>query len=200
MEKAQTLKPMSYILIVIGFIILLATTIWFVSDLKKKLKQEQDDFYNANHLEQNQMEKHQTEANALFTEKLNFNLSPLELTESFIKDYEKWQSYAWQQSEKKTKESDWNIGKSYDNLIRKYCGDNKKYQGLSFGNNTEKWEDCKVLENTINQNIALVKVAYTNPEFSFLQSMYAYHFKKADRWLLEEKYFVEDNQEQLPYL
>ena len=146
------------------------------------------------------MEQFQTEANTLFTEKLDANLSPLELTELFIKDYEQWRIYSWQQRQAKTKESDWNIGKSYDNLIRKYCGDDKKYQNLALGTDTEKWQDFKLLENTSNETTAVVKLEYTDPKFSFIQHMYAYHFKKADRWLLEEKYYIDDNEKQLPYL
>ena len=188
------------ILLIICFIVLLGIFLWYISNVKKTYKQEQDDFNNANHLQQSNMKKYQTEANKMFTEKLENSLTPLHLTESFIKDYEQWQNYAWQEKEINTPEKDWNIGKSYDNLILKYCGKEKQYQNLAYGNDAEKWEDFKVLENTIEGNNAKVKVEYTNPQFSFIQRVFAFHFKKANRWLLEEKYYIDNEQQKLPYL
>lgn len=189
-------------LLILIAIVFFALYIWYIKDITTALKQEKEDFENANHIQPSNMKKYQTEANMLFTEKLDNNLTPLELTASFIKDYEKWRSYAWQQQDEKTEEAKWNIGKSYDNLIRKYCGDEKQYQALAYGSDTEKWEDFKVLENTIDGNIAVVKVEYTDPKFDFIQREYEFHYIKESQWVLQEKYYLDsyDNNKRLPYL
>ena len=123
------------------------------------------------------MEKYNIEANTMFKEKLGIDLTPLELTKRFISDYYKWNEYAYRQSETEEEEKDWNIGKSYDNLILKYCVADKKYQGLAYGNDGEPFEDFTFLEETISDNIAIVKVKYQDPKMDFRYSLFEYHFK-----------------------
>ena len=138
----------------------------------------------------------------MFTEVLDHNLTPLQITELFVKDYEAWRAYAWEQEEINSPESQWNIGKSYDNLILKYCGKDKKYQALSYGNDNELWENFEVLDVKEEKNKAVVRVKHTNPQFDFLQNEYEFHFVKESRWILQEKYYLDsyDNNNPLPCL
>lgn len=190
-----------WILLSLGFALLFAITIYYTIEMKKIRKQEQDDLKNANHLKITPMQKFKTEANKMFTEPLDNELTPLQLTEKFITDYETWRAYAWKEKEKNTAEKEWNIGKSYDNLILKYCGQDKKYQSLAYGTDTEVWSDFSILDELIKTNNAIIKVKYTHPQFNFIERTYEFHFAKKDnRWLLVEKYFVDDAEEKHPYL
>ena len=207
MEKTQILNyDMNYVLIIIA-IIFVGGAIWYVMDATKALQEEQDDFCNPDHLkektneENNKMKRYNTEANTMFTDKLNVNLTPLEITKQFIEDYCQWNKYAFEQSETEKEEKDWNIGKSYDNLILKYCSSDKKYQGLAYGSDGEMLQDFTFLEEIIMDDTAIVKVKYQNPEFTFIEHLFEYHYKKTDnQYILDEKYLVNDDGAKDKYL
>lgn len=190
-----------WILLSLVFILFFALFLYYTKTVKKGYKKEQDDFENGDHLETKPMQKFNTQANTMFVEPLENALTPLQITECFVKDYEAWRAYAWKESENKTAENEWNIGKSYDNLIIKYCGKDKQYQGLTYGDDSEKWSDFKILETFAKVDTSIVKVQYTDPKFNFIERMYEYHFtKNHGQWLLVEKYFIDDQNQKNPYL
>ncbi len=149
------------------------------------------------------MKKYITVANEMFKEPLPDKLSPTEITKLFISDYYECRKFAYEESKTEKPEKEWNIGKSYDNLIIKYCGLDKNYQGLAYGSNGEKLTETKILNEVLEGSKAIVTVKYQNPEIEFINSNYEYHFVKSSNngnWILEEKYFVDDDDGKHKYL
>lgn len=118
---------------------------------------------------------------------------PSKLTIEFIKDYKKWNDYAYNLSQ--TKNNDENIEKEYKKIISKYCQLGKIHQGISFGSDSNHCpEKEKISKEIIKKNSAIIKTKFKDPKNSFLDAEYEYHFIKIENnWFLEEVYLVDED-------
>ena len=116
---------------------------------------------------------------------------PSKLTIEFIKDYKKWNDYAYNLSQ--TKNNDENIEKEYKKIISKYCQLGKIHQGISFGSDSNHCpEKEKISKEIIKKNSAIIKTKFKDPKNSFLDAEYEYHFIKIENnWFLEEVFLVD---------
>ncbi len=128
-------------------------------------------------------------------EKINKMTSPTELTKEFIKDYKKWNDFAYSLDESNDEKSDYKIGKMYDELILKFCNPEKKYQGLAYGSDSNHCpEQEQVISEKIESTNAVVKTKFINKKFSFITHDYEYHFTLSNKkWVLVELYLVDDD-------
>ena len=118
---------------------------------------------------------------------------PSKLTIEFIKDYKKWNDYAYNLSQ--TKNNDENIEKEYKKIISKYCQLGKIHQGISFGSDSNHCpEKEKISKEIIKTNSAIIKTKFKDPKNSFLDAEYEYHFIKIENnWFLEEVYLIDED-------
>ena len=118
---------------------------------------------------------------------------PSKLTIEFIKDYKKWNDYAYNLSQ--TKNNDENIEKEYKKIISKYCQLGKIHQGISFGSDSNHCpEKEKISKEIIKKNSAIIKTKFKDPKNSFLDAEYEYHFIKIENnWFLEEVYLIDED-------
>ncbi len=118
---------------------------------------------------------------------------PSKLTIEFIKDYKKWNDYAYNLSQ--TKNNDENIEKEYKKIISKYCQLGKIHQGISFGSDSNHCpEKEKISKEIIKTNSAIIKTKFKDPKNSFRDADYEYHFIKIENnWFLEEVYLVDED-------
>jgi hypothetical protein len=114
-------------------------------------------------------------------------MSPEEITLAFIRDFKEWNDYAISLDDRYDEKSRRNIGKTYDEIILKYCRESLQYQPLAYtsdsGHDPEKE---KILSIDQNENETIV---YTRHEKIIadvdLSSFYEYRFEKeGDRWYL----------------
>ena len=118
-----------------------------------------------------------------------------ELTKSFIVEYKNWNDFAYKLNNVDSEKSHYKIGKMYDDIILKYCGSEKKYQGLAYGSDSNHCpEQEQVLKELIETSKAIVFTKFVNKKFNFLSHNYEYHFTLVDhKWILDEVYLVDDN-------
>lgn len=77
---------------------------------------------------------------------------PSKLTIEFIKDYKKWNDYAYNLSQ--TKNNDENIANEYKKIISKYCQLGKIHQGISFGSDSNHCPEKEKISKEIIKKIA----------------------------------------------
>lgn len=118
---------------------------------------------------------------------------PSKLTIEFIKDFKKWNDYAYNLSQ--TKNNDENIEKEYKKIISKYCQLGKIHQGISFGSDSNHCpEKEKISKEIIKKNSAIIKTKFKDQKNSFRDADYEYHFIKIENnWFLEEVYLVDED-------
>ena len=118
--------------------------------------------------------------------------TPSEITLEFIKDFKKWNDYAYNLSLVKS-DNDELIELEYKKIISKYCKENKKHQGISFGshsNHSPEFE--KITKAIVKKESAIIKTKFIDPSNSFRNANYEYHFVKIEnKWFLEEVYLVD---------
>jgi len=91
---------------------------------------------------------------------------PSKLTIEFIKDYKKWNDYAYNLSQ--TKNNDENIEKEYKKIISKYCQLGKIHQGISFGSDSNHCpEKEKISKEIIKTNSAIIKTKFKDQKTVF---------------------------------
>lgn len=121
--------------------------------------------------------------------------APRALVEGFIRDYKTWNDYAFAEREIDDPETGWNQGQSYDNLIMRYCGPDKDYQGLAFGSDSDHCpaqETITAIEETGDR--AEVRTRFRNAEFDFLTHDYAYELARGEEgWRLRELWLVDQD-------
>lgn len=120
---------------------------------------------------------------------------PRALVEGFIRDYRIWNDYAWAEREIDDPEAGWNQRQSYDNLIMRYCGPDKNYQGLAFGSESDHCpaqETITAVEESGGQ--AEVRTRFQNAEFDFLGHDYAYELARGETgWRLKELWLCDQD-------
>lgn len=118
--------------------------------------------------------------------------NPSKLTIEFIKDYKKWNDFAYNLSQTNT--NDEKIEIEYKKIISKYCQSSKTHQGISYGSNSNHCPDQeKIIKEVIKKNKAIITTKFRDKEFDYLESDYEYHFIKVDeKWFLEEIYLIDE--------
>lgn len=118
--------------------------------------------------------------------------TPSEITIEFIKDFKKWDDYAYNLSLVKS-DNDEQIELEYKKIISKFCKENKIHQGISFGshsNHSPEFE--KITKTIVKKESAIIKTKFIDPSNSFRNANYEYHFVKIEnKWFLEEVYLVD---------
>lgn len=118
--------------------------------------------------------------------------TPSEMTLEFIKDFKKWNDYAYNLSLVKS-DNDEQIELEYKKIISKFCKENKIHQGISFGshsNHSPEFE--KITKTIVKKESAIIKTKFIDPSNSFRNANYEYHFVKIEnKWFLEEVYLVD---------
>ena len=118
--------------------------------------------------------------------------TPSEMTLEFIKDFKKWNDYAYNLSLVKS-DNDEQIELEYKKIISKFCKENKIHQGISFGshsNHSPEFE--KITKAIVKKESAIIKTKFVDPSNSFRNTNYEYHFVKIEnKWFLEEVYLVD---------
>lgn len=118
--------------------------------------------------------------------------TPSEITLEFIKDFKKWNDYAYNLSLVKS-DNDEQIELEYKKIISKFCKENKKHQEISFGshsNHSPEFE--KITKTIVKKESAIIKTKFIDPSNSFRNANYEYHFVKIEnKWFLEEVYLVD---------
>lgn len=118
--------------------------------------------------------------------------TPSEITLEFIKDFKKWNDYAYNLSLVKS-DNDEQIELEYKKIISKFCKENKIHQGISFGshsNHSPEFE--KITKTIVKKESAIIKTKFIDPSNSFRNANYEYHFVKIEnKWFLEEVYLVD---------
>ena len=118
--------------------------------------------------------------------------TPSELTLEFIKDFKKWNDYAYNLSLEKI-DNDELIELEYKKIISKYCKENKKHQGISFGSHSNHSSEFEGITKVIvKKESAIIKTKFVDPSNHFRNANYEYHFVKIEnKWFLEEVYLVD---------
>ncbi len=118
--------------------------------------------------------------------------TPSEKTLEFIKDFKKWNDYAYNLSLEKS-DNDEQIELEYKKIIYKFCKENKIHQGISFGSHsTHSPEFEKITKAIVKKESAIIKTKFVDPSNSFRNANYEYHFVKIEnKWFLEEVYLVD---------
>ena len=121
--------------------------------------------------------------------------TPTELTKEFIIEYKKWNDFAFATKESNDENTEYKVGKMYDDLILKFCSSEKKYQGLAYGSSSDHCPKQElVIEEIIDSKKAIVKTKFTNEKFSFIEHDFEYHFiLNEGKWILEELYLVDND-------
>ncbi len=121
--------------------------------------------------------------------------SPILLTKEFIVDYKQWNDFAYKLNEEDDDGADKKIEKAYHDLILKYCSPDKKYQGVTFGSDADHCgEQERVIEEIIDDEVAIIKTRFKDKEFHYIQYDYEYRYIKTDeKWILDEVYLVDDD-------
>lgn len=122
----------------------------------------------------------------------NYSNTPSEITMEFIKDFKKWNDYAYNLS-LENRNNDEQIEIEYKKIISKFCKENKIHQGISFGshsNHSPEFE--KITKAIVKKESAIIKTKFVDPSNSFRNANYEYHFVKIEnKWFLEEVYLVD---------
>ena len=118
--------------------------------------------------------------------------TPSEITLEFIKDFKKWNDFAYNLSLKNNNSDDL-IESEYKKIITKFCQATKFHQGISFGSHSDHCpEKEKISKEIIKKNTAIIKTKFRDPKNSFQDAEYEYHFIKIEnKWFLEEVYLVD---------
>ncbi|MCW1148785.1 RhsIA family immunity protein [Flavobacterium lacisediminis] len=126
----------------------------------------------------------------IVSQEINLN-TPSEITLEFIKDFKKWNDFAYNLS--LNNNDDELIESEYKKIITKYCQENKVYQGIAFGSHSDHCpEKEKISKEIIKKNTAIIKTKFRDPKNSFQDAEYEYHFIKIEnKWFLEEVYLVD---------
>ena len=123
----------------------------------------------------------------------HFN-TPSEITMEFIKDFKKWNDFAYNLS-LENRNYDEQIELEYKKIISKFCKENKIHQGISFGshsNHSPEFE--KITKAIVKKESAIIKTKFIDPSNSFRNANYEYHFVKIEnKWFLEEVYLVDND-------
>jgi hypothetical protein len=123
--------------------------------------------------------------------------SPEKLTLEYIKDFKKWNDYAYKIENENQPNAQWNYEKAYDDIILKYCRETLKYQGLAFG--SESRHDPE-REKIINSEILNGKAVITTKHKRIvantdLSNIYEYRFElENNRWYLTSVVVVIDGE------
>jgi len=121
-----------------------------------------------------------------------YSKMPSEITMEFIKDFKNWNDYAYNLSLEKS-DNDEQIEQEYKKIISKFCKENKTHQGISFGshsNHSPEFE--KITKAIVKKESAIIKTKFIDPNNSFRNANYEYHFVKIEnKWFLEEVYLVD---------
>ena len=130
-------------------------------------------------------------SNLLVSQETNLN-TPSKITLEFIKDYKKWNVFAYNLS-RNDNNSDEIIELEYKKIITKYCQENKNYQGISFGSHSNHCPDKESISKVrIKKNSAIIKTKFKDPNNSFRDAIYEYHFINIENnWFLEEVFLVD---------
>lgn len=127
------------------------------------------------------------------SQEINLN-TPSEITLEFIKDFKKWNDYAYNLSLERSDNNEI-IELEYKKIISKFCKENKTFQGISFGshsNHSPEFE--KITRAIVKKESAIVKTKFVDPSNSFRNANYEYHFVKIEnKWFLEEVYLVDED-------
>ena len=120
--------------------------------------------------------------------------TPSEITLEFIKDFKKWNDFAYNLSLNNNNSEDL-IESEYKKIIIKFCQATKSHQGISFGSHSDHCpEKEKISKEIIKKNSAIIKTKFKDPKNSFLDAEYEYHFIKIENnWFLEEVYLVDED-------
>lgn len=120
---------------------------------------------------------------------------PVAITRAFISDFEKWNEFAYRINKENV---DLKYAReAYDNLLRKYCADSVKGQGVSFGNRSMHRADFEDVESfTTADNTATVCSIHTKElAGSLVQDRFEYHYERTSRgWRLQNLYLVLDDE------
>ncbi len=118
--------------------------------------------------------------------------TPSEITLEFIKDFKNWNDYAYNLSLEKSN-NDKLIELEYKKILSKFCKENKTHQGISYGshsNHSPEFE--KITKAIVKKESAIIKTKFVDPNNSFRNANYEYHFVKIEnKWFLEEVYLVD---------
>lgn len=118
--------------------------------------------------------------------------TPSEITLEFIKDFKKWNDFAYNLSLNNNNSDDL-IESEYKKIITKFCQATKFHQGISYGshsNHSPEFE--KITKAIVRKESASIKTKFVDPNNSFRNANYEYHFVKIEnKWFLEEVYLVD---------
>lgn len=118
--------------------------------------------------------------------------TPSEITLEFIKDFKKWNDFAYNLSLNNNNSDDL-IESEYKKIITKFCQATKFHQGISYGshsNHSPEFE--KITKAIVRKESAIIKTKFVDPNNSFRNANYEYHFVKIEnKWFLEEVYLVD---------
>ena len=120
--------------------------------------------------------------------------TPSEITIEFIKDFKKWNDFAYNLSLNNNNSDDL-IEFEYKKIITKFCQATKSHQGISFGSHSDHCpEKEKISKEIIKTNSAIIKTKFKDPKNSFRDADYEYHFIKIkNNWFLEEVYLIDED-------
>lgn len=130
-------------------------------------------------------------SNFVISQEIYLN-TPSKITLEFIKDFKKWNDYAYNLSLERSDNNEV-IELEYKKIISKFCKENKTFQGISFGshsNHSPEFE--KITRAIVKKESAIIKTKFIDPSNSFRNANYEYHFVKIEnKWFLEEVYLVD---------
>lgn len=142
----------------------------------------------------------ETERHDWWNAELAADLTPTQITNSYIVDYRKWCEAAWALSEealaagKRVDKHEWIGPVYYWGIIVRYTYEGRDYQGLAYGNIPAHHPDQESVQSeSIDGESAVVETLYQHPQMDFIQNRFEYHFeRREDQWRLLEVYLVDD--------
>lgn len=140
----------------------------------------------------------------LFEAELPDNLSPADQARRFMAEFKQWNDFAFSEDAHDDSEARWNQAQSYDTLILRHCGPEKKYQGLAFGTHARHCpEQERVLFEEIDGDRAMVETLFQDAQRDFIQHRHSYEFTRDGEgvaWRLSEVWYHASAEERLPLL
>lgn len=115
----------------------------------------------------------------MFRDPLPKGLSPREIAEHYMADHTTWTAYAMEEHAHGDSEARWNQQQSYDNLIVRFCGPDKQYQGVTFGSDAPfDPAQTTITAERVDGDRAFIDTHFQNAKFDFLTHDHQYEFAR----------------------
>ncbi|MBS0340598.1 MAG: hypothetical protein JSS56_08710 [Proteobacteria bacterium] len=123
------------------------------------------------------------------------DLGPEELVRAFISDYDTWNQYSYQMSERDAVASIDAAEAAYAQLSRKYCPPGQIHQPISFGSDSSHDSEREaIVDVATTEGASLVRTRHTKTVGSLVMTRdHEFHLKSANgRWYLTSVLYVDE--------